>query len=59
MMFNLLGKILLVVGIIIIVFGYFGPVRSGDPIIGTLFIIIGLAITALAFFLGRTQTPRR
>lgn len=57
-MFNLLGKILLTIGIIIIIFGYFGPVRSGDPIIGTLFIIIGLAITALAFFVGRNQTPR-
>lgn len=57
-MFNLFGKILLIVGIIIIIFGYFGPVKSGDPIIGTLFIIIGLAIVALAFFVGRNQTPR-
>lgn len=57
-MFNILGKILLVVGIIIIVFGYFGPVRSGDPIIGTLFILVGLVIAALAFVFGRNQTPR-
>lgn len=57
-MFNLFGKILLTVGIIIIIFGYFGPVKSGDPLIGTFIIIIGLAITALAFFVGRNQTPR-
>lgn len=57
-MFNIIGKILLVVGLMIIVFGYFGPVKSGDPIIGTLFIIIGLAVTALAFIFGKNRTPR-
>lgn len=57
-MFNLLGKILLIVGIIIIIFGYFGPVKSGDPIIGTLFIIVGIVIAALAFVFGRTLPPR-
>jgi len=57
-MFNMIGKILLVIGLMIIVFGYFGPVKSGDPIIGTLFIIVGLFITALAFIFGKPRTPR-
>lgn len=57
-MFNLLGKILLIVGIIIIIFGYFGPVKSGDPIIGTLFIIVGIVVVALAFVFGRNLPPR-
>lgn len=57
-MFNLLGKILLIVGIIIIIFGYFGPVRSGDPIIGTLFILVGIVVAALAFVFGRNLPPR-
>lgn len=57
-MFNLLGKTLLIVGIIIIIFGYFGPVKSGDPIIGTLFIIVGIVVAALAFVFGRTLPPR-
>ena len=52
-MFNIFGKIMLVVGLILIVFGYFGPVKSGDPIIGTIFILVGLAILALAFVIGR------
>ncbi|SIN82802.1 hypothetical protein SAMN05878443_0006 [Carnobacterium alterfunditum] len=57
-MFNIIGKILLVIGLMIIVFGYFGPVKSGDPIIGTLFILVGLVIIALAFILGKNRTPR-
>ncbi|SDQ23558.1 hypothetical protein LHA31_09275 [Carnobacterium viridans] len=57
-MFNLLGKILLIVGIIIIIFGYFGPVKSGDPIIGTLFILVGIVVAALAFVFGRNLPPR-
>ncbi|AEB30685.1 hypothetical protein CAR_c20280 [Carnobacterium sp. 17-4] len=57
-MFNLLGKILLIVGIIIIIFGYFGPIKSGDPIIGTLFIIVGIVVAALAFVFGRNLPPR-
>ena len=57
-MFNLLVKILLIVGIIIIIFGYFGPVRSGDPIIGTLFILVGIVVAALAFVFGRNLPPR-
>ncbi|WP_373471186.1 hypothetical protein [Carnobacterium alterfunditum] len=57
-MLNMIGKILLVIGLMIIIFGYFGPVKSGDPIIGTLFIIVGLAITALAFIFGKNRTPR-
>lgn len=57
-MFNLLGKTLLIVGIIIIIFGYFGPVKSGDPIIGTLFIIVGIVVAALAFVFGRNLPPR-
>ncbi|MER2173697.1 MAG: hypothetical protein ABS911_03385 [Carnobacterium sp.] len=57
-MFNLLGKILLIVGIIIIIFGYFGPVKSGDPIIGTLFIVVGIVVAALAFVFGRNLPPR-
>ena len=57
-MFNSIGKILLVIGIIIIVFGYFGPVKSGDPIIGTLIILVGLVIAALGLVFGRNQTPR-
>ncbi|WP_198022500.1 hypothetical protein [Carnobacterium pleistocenium] len=57
-MLNIVGKFLLVVGLIIIIFGYFGPVKSGDPIIGTLFIIIGLVIIASAFIIGKNRTPR-
>ncbi len=57
-MFNSIGKILLVIGVIIIIFGYFGPVKSGDPIIGTFIILVGLVITALGFVFGRNQTPR-
>lgn len=52
-MFNIFGKIMLIVGAILVIFGYFGPVKSGDPIIGTIFILIGLAIFALAFVLGK------
>lgn len=52
-MFNIFGKIMLVVGLILIIFGYFGPVKSGDPIIGAIFILVGLAILALAFVIGK------
>lgn len=52
-MFNIFGKIMLIVGFILIIFGYFGPVKSGDPIIGSIFILVGLAIVALAFVIGR------
>ncbi|MEG0267207.1 MAG: hypothetical protein RR439_03230 [Carnobacterium sp.] len=52
-MFNIFGKIMLVVGLILILFGYFGPVKSGDPIIGAIFILVGLAILALAFVIGK------
>ncbi|MEG0288845.1 MAG: hypothetical protein RR548_07425 [Carnobacterium sp.] len=56
-MFNIFGKIMIVIGLILIIFGYFGPVKSGDPIIGSIFILVGLAILALAFVIGK-DNPR-
>lgn len=56
-MFNIFGKIMIAIGLILIVFGYFGPVKSGDPIIGSIFILVGLAILALAFVIGK-DNPR-
>ncbi|WP_169740204.1 hypothetical protein [Carnobacterium funditum] len=52
-MFTIFGKIMLIIGLIFIIFGYFGPVESGDPIIGSIFILIGFFIFALAFVLGK------
>ncbi|MGB3160321.1 hypothetical protein [Carnobacterium sp.] len=52
-MFNIFGKLMLGIGLILIIFGYFGPVKSGDPIIGSIFILVGLAILALAFVVGK------
>lgn len=56
-MFNIFGKIMILIGLILIIFGYFGPVKSGDPIIGSIFILVGLAILALAFVIGK-DNPR-
>ena len=56
-MFNIFGKIMIIIGLILIIFGYFGPVKSGDPIIGSIFILVGLAILALAFVIGK-DNPR-
>ncbi|ALV21781.1 MULTISPECIES: hypothetical protein [Carnobacterium] len=56
-MFNIFGKIMIVIGLILIIFGYFGPVKSGDPIIGSIFILVGLAMLALAFVVGK-DNPR-
>ncbi|WP_414838806.1 hypothetical protein [Carnobacterium sp. TMP28] len=52
-MFTIFGKIMLTIGLILVIFGYFGPVKSGDPIFGSIFILVGLAILALAFVIGK------